>query len=169
MVTGERIGPIGEVAPYISWAYREVEKATGVTFGKPFLEGVLKEGTTIFNSIPLANALTVFKSYHADQSVQFASALQKAVYYDGLAPEDIAAYGPLAEEFGIDGHTFTQQMEEEKFVTRTRQEFRRVQELGVQGFPTMVAEVDSAHYPLVRGYASLSTLENQLSAISQEI
>ncbi|NJL75411.1 MAG: hypothetical protein HC892_10655 [Saprospiraceae bacterium] len=48
MVTKDRIGPIGEVASYISWAYKEVERTTGVQFGTSFLQGVLKDGKAIF-------------------------------------------------------------------------------------------------------------------------
>ena len=37
MIRGDRIGPIGEVAPYIKEAYKTVEDSTGITFGKAFL------------------------------------------------------------------------------------------------------------------------------------
>jgi len=169
MVTGDRIGPIGEVASYIRWAYLEVEKAAGVKFGGAFLKNILEEGTTIFTSVPPAIALSVFKSYQADKAVLFASALQKAIYHDGLAPEDIEAYGPLAETFGIDGETFTQQMAEDKFLAQAQKEFYRTQQLGVQGFPTVWAEVENNFYPLTRGYTPLAELENRFSTLTQEI
>lgn len=169
MVTGERIGPIGEVAPYIRWAYREVEKATGVTFGQAFLKNVLEDGQTIFTSIPLAIAMNVFKSYRVDKAVLFAVVLQKAIYYDGLAPEDTAAYGHLAEDFGIDGKTFTQQMAEDKFLAEAQREFYRTQQLGVQGFPTVFAEVENTYYPLTRGYAPLNKLEKRFVELTQKI
>ena len=63
MVLGDRAGPIGQVAPYISWAYKHVEERCGVKFGADFLEGVLKPGTAIFSSEKPCTALTVFKSY----------------------------------------------------------------------------------------------------------
>ncbi|WKN40428.1 DsbA family protein [Tunicatimonas pelagia] len=169
MVTGERIGPIGKVAPYIQRAYRDVEKSTEVKFGKAFLEDILEEGTTVFNSMPLAIALSVFKSYRANEAVLFASALQKAIYYDGTAPEDTKAYGLLAEAFGIDGERFTQQMKEDAFLAQTQQEFQRTQQLGVQGFPTVFAEVKNTHHPLTRGYTPLNELENRFTALSQHI
>ncbi|MFW5762224.1 MAG: DsbA family protein, partial [Cyclobacteriaceae bacterium] len=53
MITGERIGPVGEVAPYIKQAYKLVENTTGVKFGDDFLR-VLNEGKAIFTSIPPA-------------------------------------------------------------------------------------------------------------------
>jgi len=79
MVTGERIGPIGEVAGYISQAYKDVERAAGVTFGEGFLKGILAEGSAIFTSIPPAVALTVFKQHQPKKAVPFAARLQKAI------------------------------------------------------------------------------------------
>jgi putative protein-disulfide isomerase len=167
MVTGSRIGPIGEVAPYIRHAYRDVEQATGVKFGEAFLKDVLEDGQTIFTSVPPAIALSVFKSHRAEEAVLFAAALQKAIYYDGLAPEDTNAYGPLAGKFGIDEKTFTQQMTEDKFLAEAQKEFYRTQQLGVQGFPTVFAEVEDSYYPLTRGYTSITELEKQFAALTQ--
>ena len=168
MITGSRIGPIGEVAPYIRWAYKEVETRTGVTFGKAFLENVLEEGHTVFSSIPPAVALSVFKSYRTDEAVLFAGALQKAIYYDGLAPEDTAAYAPLAEAFDIDGKTFVAQMNEPEFQAQAQKDFLRTQQLGVSGFPTIFAEVGGTYYRLTSGYTSLSDLENQFTTLQAE-
>jgi len=61
MITRERIGAIGEVAPYIKTAYKDVENRTGVKFGEKFLKDILEEGSTIFTSIPPSIALSVFK------------------------------------------------------------------------------------------------------------
>ena len=166
MVTGSRIGPIGEVAPYIRHAYRDVEQATGVKFGEAFLKDVLEDGQTIFTSVPPAIAMSVFKSHRAEEAVLFASALQKAIYYDGLAPEDTAAYGQLAEEFGINKNIFTQQMAESKFLAEAQKEFYRTQQLGVQGFPTVFAEVENTYYPLTRGYTPLDEIQNRFPTVT---
>ena len=77
MITGPRIGPIGEVAGYIQQAYKDVEQATGVKFGEKFLTETLAQGTAIFTSIPPAIALSVFKTHLPEQAVAFAGTLQK--------------------------------------------------------------------------------------------
>ncbi len=168
MIIGSRIGPIGEVAPYIRQAYREVEERTGVTFGEAFLTQVLEDGKTIFSSVPPAVALSVFKSHHAKQSVLFATALQKAIYYDGLAPEDTAAYASLAEAFGIDGKKFVEQMNQPEFQAKAQSDFQRTQQLEVRGFPTVFAETEGAYYRLASGYTSLSDVENRFVALSSK-
>lgn len=167
MITGSRIGPIGEVASYIRWAYKEVEQATGVTFGEGFLKGVLEEGTTVFTSVPLGIALSVFKQHRADEAVLFAGALQKAVYYDGLAPQDTAAYAPLAESFGLDGKDFVEQMRQPESQALAEADFRRSQQLGVSGFPTVFAETEGNYYRLASGFTRRADLESRFATLIQ--
>ena len=169
MINGSRIGPIGEVAPYIRQAYREVEAKTEVTFGQDFLHQVLEDGHTIFSSVPLAIALSVFKSHQARTAVLFAVALQKAIYYNGMAPEDLVAYASLAEAFGIDGKTFTEQMSQPKFQAKAEEDFQKTQQLGVRGFPTVFAETDGTYHRLASGYTSLPDLENRFSTLLANI
>ena len=168
MITGARVGPIGEVAPYIRWAYKEVEARTGVTFGTAFLEEVLEDGRTVFSSIPPAVAMSVFAAHRPDDTVRFAGALQRAIYYDGLAPEDTAAYASLAEAFEIDGNMFVRQMEQPEFQAQAQEDFRKTQQWGVSGFPTVLAEHNGSYYRLVSGYTPLENLESQFATLRSE-
>jgi putative protein-disulfide isomerase len=159
MITGGRIGPIGEVAGYISQAYKDVERATGVTFGQNFLKDILEEGSAIFTSIPPAVALTVFKQHQPRQAVAFAARLQKAIYYDGIAPTDYEAYGQLAAEFGLDASSFVTEMKSNENLQLTREEFQRASGFGVTGFPTVLLQQNGRIVVLARGYVPLSRLE----------
>ncbi len=168
MITGSRIGPIGEVAPYIKQAYKEVENRTGVRFGESFLNDVLEEGSTVFTSMPLAVAMSVFKGHQPQQAVSFAAALQKAVYYDGLAPQDTAAYGPVAEGFGLNGADFVMQMEQPESQRAAQHDFERTQQLGVRGFPAVIAQVDETYYGLANGYLPLDALNQQFESLRSQ-
>lgn len=159
MVTGDRVGPIGEVAPYISWAYKDVEKATGVTFGKDFLEGTLKDGQAIFTSLPAALALAVFRTQLPEQSLAFAARLQKAIYWEGTPPLDWEAYGKMAEEFGLEAAPFVAALQEKSSQEAAEQDFALSQALGVQGFPTVFLEKEGQLYQLGSGYMDLEMLE----------
>ncbi len=161
MVVGNRIGPIGEVAGYISRAYKDVEKATGVKFGSNFLNNTLKEGTAIFTSVPPAIALCVFKSIRPDSQLAFASQLQKAIYFEGMKPEEYDAYGKLAGEFGISPDEFVIDMKEDQYLQAAEQEFRLSQTLGVSGFPTVFLSANDEMYLLARGAAKFDQLEQQ--------
>jgi putative protein-disulfide isomerase len=169
MITGNRIGAIGEVAPYISWAYKDVEKATGVKFGNIFLNETLKKGTAIFTSIPPAIALSVFKEVDDKQSIQFAAELQKAIYFDGIEPENYEAYGMLATKFGLDANAFVSKMKETKYIKLAEADFKKSNELMVTGFPTVFFEVNGVYYKIGSGYMPFTQLEDNFLSIKSKI
>lgn len=149
MIQGDRIGPIGEVASYIGDAYKQVEERTGVQFGVNFLDGTLKKGTAIFTSVPPARALTAMKQLQPDSQVPFAGALQKAIYFDGMEPEDMEGYIRLAGDFGVDATDYSRLLNAEDNAYAAREEFMFTQQLGVQGFPMVVLKNDHDQYYLV--------------------
>lgn len=168
MITGDRIGPIGEVASYIGKAYKDVENATGVKFGNEFLNNTLAEGEAIFTSIPPAIALSVFKSLSPENSVQFASALQKAIYFDGIAPENLDAYGQIASRFGLDGEAFVIKMKDPAYRKSAEEDFNASAALGVAGFPSVFVEYEGSYYKIGSGYLSFSSLESNFLAIKNQ-
>lgn len=167
MILEDRVGPVSEVAPYIKTAYKRVEEATGVTFGEAYLADLLGEGKTIMNSWYLCVAMTVFKSFDKKNQVAFASALQKAVYFDGMAPEDTEAIARLAETFGQDANAFKESMDTEEMKYATKQEFQFAQDLSATGFPTLVIKVGEEYFLMARGYVSYEVLAERLEKAMQ--
>ncbi len=165
MITGDRIGPIGEVASYIKEAHKTVEKTTGVTFGDDFLEGILEEGSTIFTSIPPTLAMVTFKMYHKEKAIPFSGLLQKAVYFDGIDPNDYQAYGRYAAEYGIDPEEFVQKMQSSEATQLMEREFQLTAQAGVQGFPTMVGAIGEEMFVITRGYAPFDKLDEVFQKI----
>ncbi len=169
MVTGARIGPVGAIAGYISEAYKTVEEHTGVKFGEGFLNGILKEGKAIFNSVPPSRALTVFKSYQPENAVAFASTLQKAIYFDGIEPENWEAYGKYAAQFGIEPKHFVFQMQQNKFVDETEEEFKQAAAWGIQGFPSVImATPEKKLYMIARGYRPFEQMDEIVQQVLSE-
>lgn len=165
MVMGDRVGPIGQVAPYISWAYKHVEERCGVTFGAGFLEGVLKPGTAIFSSEKPCIALTVFKSHQPENAVRFAHDLQHAVYYDGKDLTADATYVDLVAPYGIDGQDFTEKLNSSEFRNETHREFQAVSEMGITGFPTVFLATENQNHLLAKGYADYGPLQSKIQGI----
>jgi putative protein-disulfide isomerase len=161
MIVGDRIGPIGEVAGYIGQAYREVEQATGVEFGAGFLEGTLAEGTAIFTSVPAALAMRAFKLSRPEQALAFAGRMQRAIYYEGMKPEELAGYAQLATEFGLDRARFLLHMNDETTYIAAQAEFQLTQQWGINGFPTLLLEYGDEEQLgiLSRGYLPYEQLE----------
>ena len=164
MITGERIGPIGEVAAYIKQAYKDVEHRTGVTFGQDFLEGVLEEGSAIFTSHPPAKALAVIKREQPDQSVPFAADLQKGIYYHGHKPADPEWYGKLGKQYGIPQNDFLEMMEQEETEVSKKQDYKLSAQLQVTGFPTVFYTDGNRNLSLLaRGYTDFEALNGALT------
>jgi len=168
MITGNRIGPIGEVASYISWAYKDVEKATGIKFGDKFLNNTLKDGDAIFTSVPPAIALSVFKKLDPTKGVQFASELQRAIYYNGIYPENLDAYGQLASKFGIDAKSFVMKMKDPSYKKLAEDDFKKSSALNVSGFPTIFIEINGVYHKIGSGYMSFNELESKYLSIKKE-
>ncbi|MFN3404654.1 MAG: DsbA family protein [Cytophagaceae bacterium] len=162
MVVGERIGPIGKVAPYIKWAYKDVEKAAGVKFGENFLTGILEPGTAVFSSITPSVALSVFKAYQPDKSVLFASEIQKAIYFDGIEPENKQSYGKYAEKFGIPPAEFVAALSDRTFLKTASEEFKLSSKLGVKGFPTVFILKDGKYYQLTNGFVGFEQFDKAI-------
>ena len=169
MITGNRIGPIGEVAPYISWAYKDVEKATGVKFGEKFLNETLKDGKAIFTSIPPAIAMSVFKTLMPDESIKFASKLQKAIYYDGIEPEKLEAYSAIAKSFGANEQQFLEAMKDTSNLKLAQNDFQKSKELGVKGFPSVFVLANGTYHKISSGYVSLKVLETSFLAVKSKL
>ncbi|MCU0352844.1 MAG: DsbA family protein [Cytophagales bacterium] len=165
MVMGDRVGPIGQVAPYIKWAYKDVENRTGVQFGEAFLNDVLEPGTAVFSSEKPCIALTVFKSHQPENAVSFAHDLQYAVYHDGKDLTTDETYLNLVAPYGIDGRQFVQQLNSEEFKRKTHQEFKLVSEMGVSGFPTVLLLTEKQNYLLARGYTDYQPLHDTVEKI----
>jgi len=169
MITGGRIGTISEVATYIIRAYKYVEKAANAKFGSDFLNITLKNGTAVFTSIPPAIALSVFKNYQEEKSIQFATALQTAIYFDGLEPENYAGYGKIAKEFGLDPDDFVAKMRDSVYIQNAQNDFKKSNDLGVSGFPTVFIENEGVYYKIASGFVPFNVLENNFLTIKNKL
>lgn len=164
MVTGERIGPVGEVAPYIKQAYKQVENTSGVKFGENFLRE-LEKGTAIFTSIPPAIAMSILKAEKPELAVPFAGSLQKMIYFDGKAPDDLDAYAELAVKFGFGKQDFLSKLKDEKYQLLAEHDFAQTARYGVRGFPMVIAEIDQQYYALANGYTSLEDMQERMEQV----
>lgn len=170
MVTGERIGPVSDMADYISGAYTAVENASGVKFGKKFLEETLYRDDVVFSSLEPAIALSAFKTLQPENAVKFASAIQTTIYYHGAEPARSENYADLAQDFGIDRNVFLEKMNNPETIALAEADFLRSRALGVNGFPTTFYEdANGKRVQLSRGFTSFENLSARLEqALSQE-
>lgn len=168
MILGEKEGPVGEVADYIRQAYPQVEKTTGVSFGKAFQEKILEPGTAQFTSLPGALAMAAFRRYQPDNAIPFAARIQKAIYEEGRFPAEAKTYGQCAEDFGMNAQDFMKLMVDKDLLELVKQEFKVVQQWGIQGFPAVIYQHKEQGYLMTRGYVPLDTLEYTFDKVKEE-
>lgn len=160
MITGERVGPLIEVAPYIRSAYKDVENATGVKFGQPFLNELFGDADMIMTSNPSARALETMKVLAPNvPQVQFAAALQKMVYHDGKQPGDESALADVAASFDIDRDAFLEYYASDRAAKAADANMALSNQLGVTGFPTVFVKTGEELRVISRGYMPLERLE----------
>ena len=149
---GRGAGPIDVIAPYIKTSYQDVERATGVKFSDNFINGTLREGTMILNSLPPAIALSIIKERYPDKAFAFASLLHKMYYVDGIEPEDYDAYGGYAATIGYEKDEFNTRMGDDKYIKKAEMEFQYAKALGVNSYPTMIMEKNGKREILFNGF-----------------
>lgn len=168
MVTGERVGPIGKVAPYVRTAYKRVEELSGVKFGEKFVQMMEAGGDTVFNSEPPSRAAYILKDAFPKQTVAIAHGVQDVIYKLGLDPNLASSYHELATSFGMPIPTFDQHFESHHYRVAVQDEFAQVTKFGVTGFPTVVYRTQDQYYLVSNGYTGLDNVKNTLVAIQLE-
>lgn len=168
LVTGSRVGPIGVVAGYIKDAYKNVEETTGVKFGEDFLKEVLEPGTEQFTSIPPALAMALFRNQLPEKQLSFATRIQKAIYYEGMAPSEWTTYGQLAAEFGLDAIQFAEKMQHPKLEEVIYEEFKIPEQWGINGFPAVVYQDKHGASLISHGYQPYNKVTEALESIMND-
>jgi putative protein-disulfide isomerase len=161
---GTGAGPIDVVAPYIKTSYQDVERTCGVKFGDKFVNGTLKQGTMILNSLPPAIAMCIMKERYPEKSLSFASLIHQMYYVDGIEPENYGAYGTYAATLGYDKTEFDKKMIDSIYVQKAFKDFDYAQQLGANSFPTVIIEQSDKREILFSGFLTFDRAKNIIDA-----
>ena len=172
MIPKENAQHIGKIATYIQGAYKQVEELSGIKFGEDFLWHIMNpEKSDWFpHSETPAIAMAVFRDYHPDQAVPFASDLQYALHVEGRDLTDLEAYRHLLEKYEIDADEFYSKMNSEEYKEKAYYDFSLVKQLQVTGFPAVLMQTGELQFYLVsRGFTDYETLVERVEAILKEV
>lgn len=165
MILGDRVGPVRNFAHIIRSSKARLEETTGVTFGDAFLTGILDEGSAIFSSLKPSIALCVAKDMAPERGIEFASALQSAIYVDGIKPDETDSYRNMATSFGMDADEFINRMSFPHYEMLANQGFAQSSKWGIQGFPSVVLFHKDQGYLIARGYMPYEALAESVRSI----
>ncbi|MDQ0905843.1 putative protein-disulfide isomerase [Streptomyces canus] len=164
LFTGGRRVPIREFG-HVQGANAQIAEQTGALFGEAY-ERLIADGSFVMDSEAAARGVAALRRVAPYRAVELATALQAAFYVDGRSLSDAATYRDLAAAAGLDGDAVVAVFEGSEVRADARADFRRAAELGVTGFPTLLA-VDGEHVvPLARGHATADEVDRRLASLS---
>ncbi|MEV5955828.1 DsbA family protein [Streptomyces sp. NPDC051987] len=164
LFTGSRRVPIREFG-YVQGANAQIAELTGAEFGEGY-HRLIADGSFVMDSEAAARGVAALRRVAPDRAAELAGALQQAFYVDGLSLSESATYRKIAEESGLDADAVVSAFESPEAYDAAADDFRRCAELGVTGFPTLLA-VDGARVAvLARGHATADEVDRRLAALS---
>jgi len=163
MITGASVGPLSNMAAFISKAYQTVEHHTGVKFGPGFLEKTLPEGKATFSSLEPSNVLTVLKSLRPKETVKASHEIQQLIYRDGIDPVNYEAYLPIFTSRGIDEKEAMNSLKSAGISQESVLEFAQAQNWKIRGFPACLVETpDGKLFGISNGFLPYEALEERI-------
>lgn len=120
---------------------RRIAEYTGQPFGEAYFEGLLRDGTAVFDSTP-SIAAVLAAAQIAGRGLELLGRLQTAHYVEGRRIADEAVLLELAAQTGLEPEAFQQAFsaaDTDRHIKDSRALLARV---GGQGFPTFALEQD---------------------------
>jgi putative protein-disulfide isomerase len=132
--------------------------AVAQTTGQPFrFEDALPEGF-VYDTEPACRAVVAARSLDPDSAWQLVRLIQQAFYREGRDVTQTAVLTELAEQAGLPRIEFAEAFDSAEQLAATAADFAWVQDLGIAGFPTLLAERNGQLALLTNGYQPLEEL-----------
>ena len=163
VVGGLRTGSGAALEPttrrYILEHWQAVKDTTGQSFR---FEGALPDGF-VYDTEPACRAVVAAHSLDPDIAWQLVKEIQQAFYLEGRDVTQPSVLTELAEKAGLPKIEFAEAFDSAEQLSATASDFSWVQDLGIAGFPTLLAERKGQLALLTNGYQSLDELAPLLS------
>jgi putative protein-disulfide isomerase len=158
VVGGLRTGSGAALEPttrrYILEHWQAVKDTTGQSFR---FEGALPDGF-VYDTEPACRAVVAARSLDPDIAWQLVKEIQQAFYLEGRDVTQPSVLTELAEKAGLPKIEFAEAFDSAEQLAATASDFSWVQDLGIAGFPTLLAERKGQLALLTNGYQSLDEL-----------
>ncbi|MFI5563490.1 DsbA family protein [Amycolatopsis japonica] len=146
---------------YVQGANAEITRRTGAPFGESY-ERLIADGEFVMDSEAAACGMAALREVAPDRAVRLAALLQEAFYLDGLSLSEVSTYRVVAQRAGLDGDAVEAALDR----VSAADDFRRARELGVTGYPTLLADLPGEGVvTLVAGNASADEVERRIGAL----
>jgi putative protein-disulfide isomerase len=164
LFTGARRVPIREFG-YIDGANAQISERTGAEFGEAYRR-LIADGSFVMDSEAAARGMAALRDAAPARAVELAVALQRAFYIDGRSLSDPETYRKIAETAGLGDDTADAVVAAFGNPAGADADFHRAAELGVTGFPTLLAVHDGTTAVLAGGHATPDQVDQRLAALT---
>ena len=158
VVGGLRTGSGAALEPttkrYILEHWQAVQDTTGQSFR---FEGALPDGF-VYDTEPACRAVVAARSLDPDIAWRLVKEIQQAFYLEGRDVTQASVLVELAERAGLPRIEFAAAFDSAADLAATVADFEWVQNLGIAGFPTVLAEHNGQLALLTNGYQPLEQL-----------
>ncbi len=163
VVGGLRTGSGAALEPttkrYILEHWHAVQDTTGQSFK---FEDALPDGF-VYDTEPACRAIVAARSLAPDIAWKLVKGIQEAFYLHGRDTTNASVLTELAETAGLPRIEFAEAFDSAEQHAATASDFSWVQDLGIAGFPTLLAERNGQLALLTNGYQPLDELAPLLS------
>ena len=139
---------------YILEHWQAVANATGQPFK---FEGALPEGF-VYDTETVCRALVTARSLSPQAAWRLVKSIQQAFYVEGRDVTQVQVLLELAEAAGLSRSAFADAYDSAAQRAATAEDFSWALDLGIAGFPTLLAQRDGQLALLTNGYQPLETL-----------
>ncbi|MCI0910718.1 DsbA family protein [Pseudomonas putida] len=149
---------------YILEHWQAVAEATGQPFA---FDNAMPDGF-VYDTEPACRALVAARELDAERVWPLLALIQRGFYQQGLDVTRAPQLVELAEQAGFDRTTFADALQGADVRAATAADFSWVQDLGIAGFPTLLAERNGQLALLTNGYQPLQSLQPLLARWLQQ-
>ncbi|MEN8642874.1 DsbA family protein [Pseudomonas sichuanensis] len=149
---------------YILEHWQAVHDATGQPFR---FDGAMPDGF-VYDTEPACRALVAARELDEQRAWHLLKLIQASFYEQGVDVTRAPQLVELAEQAGFDRELFSLRFASHDTRTATTADFAWVQDLGIAGFPTLLAERNGQLALLTNGYQPLQSLQPLLGRWLQQ-
>ncbi len=168
LITGERIGPLGNFSTYIEKAIPRVSQMTGAVFSEAYIARIRDRTTMQDSRIPAAVFAAVLAAKPETDSIRLAHDILALNFAEGRDISRYAEYEGLIRAYGLAAGQTLSDLNGDKYLSGAEQQFAFARDIGAEAFPTLVYGRDGQYFPLCQGYQNYENLAQALAILHKE-
>ncbi len=168
LITGDRIGPLGDFAAYIEKAMPRVEQLTGAVFSEAHRSRMRDRNTVQDSRMPAAAFALVLAEKPQSSSMQLADEIMALNFREGRDLSVASSYADFFLVHGLDAQRSISRLASGDLFALAEQQFERAREMGAEAFPTVIYGRKGQYFPLCQGYQNYESLAHALDVLHRE-